>query len=76
LKGFLQKKKELVLRLFENPSLLEHQSFTELLRAVLHLKEELLHRKELTRLPAEDYKHPPAISAGYTSYWSMSGSIT
>ena len=57
LRGFLQEKKELVLRLFENPYLLEHQSFTELLRAVLHLKEELLHRKELTGLPAEDYKH-------------------
>jgi len=57
LRAFLQDKKELVLRLFENPYLLEHQSFTELLRAVLHLKEELLHRESLENLPAEDYKH-------------------
>jgi voltage-gated potassium channel len=57
LRGFLQEKKELVLRLFENPYLLEHQTFTELLRAVLHLKEELLHRESLEDLPAEDYKH-------------------
>jgi hypothetical protein len=57
LRGFLQEKKELVLRLFENPYLLEHQSFTELLRAVLHLKEELLHRKSLENLPEEDYNH-------------------
>ena len=57
LRALLQEKRGLVLRLFENPYLLEHQSFTELLRAVLHLKEELLHRKELTGLPAEDYKH-------------------
>ena len=57
LRALLQEKRELVLRVFENPYLLEHESFTELLRAVLHLKEELLHRKELTGLPAEDYKH-------------------
>jgi len=57
LRGFLQEKRELVLRLFENPYLLEHQSFTELLRAVLHVKEELLHRKSLENLPDEDYKH-------------------
>jgi hypothetical protein len=57
LSGFLQEKRELVLRLFENPYLLEHQSFTELLRAVLHVKEELLHRKSLENLPEEDYKH-------------------
>lgn len=57
IRAFLQDKRELVLRLFENPYLLEHQSFTELLRAVLHLKEELLHRKSLENLPGEDYKH-------------------
>lgn len=57
LRAFLQEKRELVLRIFENPYLLEHESFTELLRAVLHLKEELLHRENLENLPAEDYKH-------------------
>jgi voltage-gated potassium channel Kch len=57
LRAFLQEKRELVLRLFENPYLLEHQSFTELLRAILHLKEELLHRKSLENLPDADYSH-------------------
>ena len=57
MRAFLQEKRELVLRLFENPYLLEHQSFTELLRAVLHLKEELLHRKSLENLPPADYNH-------------------
>ena len=57
LRAFLQDKRELILRLFENPYLLEHQSFTELLRAVLHLKEELLHRESLENLPDEDYNH-------------------
>ena len=57
LRGFLQEKKELLLRLFESPYLLEHQSFTELLRAVLHLKEELLHRQTLSELPEADYRH-------------------
>jgi len=57
MRNFIQSRGELILRLFENPYLLEHQSFTELLRAVLHLKEELLHRESLENLPAEDYKH-------------------
>ena len=57
LRAFLQGQSELVLRLFENPYLLEHQAFTELLRAVLHLKEELLHRKSLEDLPPSDYGH-------------------
>jgi len=46
-----------MLRLFEDPYLLEHQSFTGLLRAVLHLKEELLHQESLEELSAEEYKH-------------------
>lgn len=57
LRAFLQEHGELVLRLFENPYLLEHQSFTELLRSVLHLKEELLHRGDLVNLPSTDYDH-------------------
>ena len=43
--------------LLENPNLLEHEFFTELLRAVFHLKEELANREELTQLPASDYEH-------------------
>jgi len=45
------------LRLMENQNLLEHESFTDLLRAVLHLKEELLCREDLDNLPDTDYTH-------------------
>jgi voltage-gated potassium channel len=57
LRDELQQRSELFLRLFENPNLLEHESFAELLRAILHLKEELLHRENLTDLPSADYDH-------------------
>ncbi|RZN38562.1 MAG: hypothetical protein EF813_04805, partial [Methanosarcinales archaeon] len=40
-----------LLRLLENPNLLEHESFTDLLRAVFHLTEELAKRGDLKQLP-------------------------
>lgn len=57
LKSFLNEKTDFFVRLFENPHLLEHESFTELLRALLHLKEELTHRKVFADLPETDYGH-------------------
>lgn len=57
LRNVLQEKAELFLRLFENPNLLEHESFSELLRAILHLKEELLHRVDLAGVPEKDHEH-------------------
>jgi len=57
LKSFLLKKRNFLLRLLENPNLLEHESFTELLRAVFHLTEELAKRDDLRRLPDTDYEH-------------------
>lgn len=57
LRTILSVKGELMLRLFENPFILEHESFTDLLRAVLHLKEELLHRENLKTIPETDFKH-------------------
>jgi len=57
LKAFLTQKQEFLLRLLENPNLLEHESFTDLLWAVTHLSEELSHRKEFKGLPHTDYKH-------------------
>jgi len=47
LRGFLVGKGNFLLRLLENPNLLEHESFTELLRAVFHLTEELANREDL-----------------------------
>jgi hypothetical protein len=57
LRRFLEEKSALLLRLLENPILLEKGSFTELLRAVFHLREELLHRDDLSQLPESDYAH-------------------
>ena len=54
---FLMGKRNFLLRLLENPNLLEHESFTNLLRAVFHLTEELGARERLTDLPEADYRH-------------------
>lgn len=37
--------------------MLKQEAFTEILRAILHLKEELLSREELTGLPDSDMAH-------------------
>ena len=57
LKNFLVKKREFLLRLLENPNLLEHDSFTDMLWAVFHLSEELEKRPDLYNLTAADYEH-------------------
>lgn len=57
LRGFLTGKRGFLLRLLENPSLMEHELFTDLLLAVFHLTEELTHRKKLTELPSSDQEH-------------------
>jgi hypothetical protein len=47
-----------LLRLLENPNLLEHQGFTDLLWAVFHMAEELEMRGgDLEDLPPADYAH-------------------
>lgn len=48
---------DFLLRLLENPSLLEHESFTDLLWAVFHLSDELQHRTQFDSLPQGDLKH-------------------
>lgn len=57
LKGFLVSKRDFLLRLLENPALLEHETFTELLRAAFHFSEELERREKVTGLPDSDYAH-------------------
>jgi len=57
LKTFLVKKREFLVRLLENPILLEHETFTALLRAVFHLTEELAQRDDVKKLPDSDLKH-------------------
>lgn len=48
---------DFLVRLLENPILLEHETFTELLRAVFHLTEELAHREDITKSPLSDRQH-------------------
>jgi voltage-gated potassium channel len=57
LRRVLDAKGSLLLGLLENPLLLERESFTELLRAVFHLRDELLHRNVLQSLPETDLAH-------------------
>lgn len=57
LKSFLREKRIFLLRLLENPNLLEHDAFTELLWAVFHLADELEHRESLKDLPNTDFEH-------------------
>ena len=57
LRDFLEQRNDSLLRLLENPVMLEHETFTALLMAVFHLKEELLNRGELKGLPGSDLEH-------------------
>ena len=57
LRAFLKSKRGFLLRLLENPTLLEHESFSELLRGIFHLTEELEEREGFTQLPQSDYEH-------------------
>ncbi len=57
LKNFLHEKRDFLLRLLENPNLLEHETFTELLRAVFHLAEEMSQRKKIKELVLNDKIH-------------------
>ncbi len=57
IRNFLEEKRQFLLNLLENPNLLEHESFTNLLWAVFHLTEELTLRRSLNGLPETDYQH-------------------
>lgn len=55
---FLEDKRAFLLRLLENPNLLEHERFTDLLWAVFHASEELAFReKNFESLPESDHRH-------------------
>ena len=57
LKTFLMERRDFLVRLLENPVLMEHQSFTDLLRAVFHLAEELAYRQGFDDVPKADSDH-------------------
>ena len=54
---FLMSKRQFLLTLLENPHLVEHESFTNLLLSILHLTDELENRHYFTKLPESDFKH-------------------
>jgi hypothetical protein len=57
LRSFLLEKRDFLLRLLEKPVLLEHETFTGVLRAAFHLADELERREDLAATPPADRKH-------------------
>jgi hypothetical protein len=57
LKSYMLSKRQFMLTLIENPNLLEHERFTDLLLASFHLTEELESRPSLSGLPQRDIEH-------------------
>lgn len=57
LRDLLVGERDFLVRLLENPNLLEHETFTELLWAVFHLTEELEAREELGAVTGADVEH-------------------
>jgi len=57
LRAFLIQKRPFLLALLENPNLLEHERFTNLLWATFHLTEELEARPSVSNLPDTDLEH-------------------
>ena len=57
LKQLLISQGDFLTRLLENPTLFEHETFTELLRTVFHLYEELSYRKNINTIFGPDLNH-------------------
>ncbi len=57
LREFLGKHREFLLKIIENPTLLEHEFFSELMMSLFHLQEELTNRDDLYQLSENDILH-------------------
>jgi len=57
LRNFLLSKRHFMVDLLQNPGLLEHDTFSDLLWAVFHLAEELSHRENVKNLKDADCEH-------------------
>lgn len=68
LREMLISKEDFLVRLLENPFLLEHESFTDVLQAVFHLIDELKHRGMCEDLPDSDLIH---LSGDITRIYSQ-----
>jgi len=57
LKVYLLSKRDFILGMMQNPNLMEHQTFTDMMLALFHLYEELAGRPQLSDLPESDMDH-------------------
>jgi hypothetical protein len=57
IKVMLTEKRGFLLGMMENPNLLEHERFTELLLALFHVQEEMMNRKDVRSSPPSDVAH-------------------
>lgn len=57
LAALLQRERDFLLRLLENPMVFEDERFTDVLWSVFHLTDELACRRDLNDLPPSDRKH-------------------
>lgn len=57
LSELLTNKREFIINLINNPNLLEKEEFTGLINAILHLDEELEHRKDMSLVTDADFAH-------------------
>lgn len=57
IEGILVSKKDELIKLLENPVLLEHETFTDLLQALFHVYNEITTRKKLHTLTNSDEQH-------------------
>lgn len=57
LKSYLINKRAFLLMMIENPNLLEHASFTDMLWTIFHLSDELAARNAFEELPESDLNH-------------------
>ncbi len=57
LSRFLTSKRKLLLTLLENPILIEHETFSDLIMSLTHAEQELANRKDLNQLKDKDHAH-------------------
>lgn len=57
IKVSLMARRDFLVRMMESPNLFEHERFTDLMQAILHLDEELEHRADLRAVPPSDLAH-------------------
>lgn len=57
LNSYMNNHKNYILGMFENPNLLEHDAFTDMLWSVFHVLDELDSRERLNSLPENDMNH-------------------